>query len=395
MRKFKDMLRNTLTYGSSILVICLLLLIVGYIFLTGGKTFNFKMFVADYYEKPYFLTCETKSDLFHLENKNDIFYSQNWGIGLKDTTDLNGKKVIEIVYVDNLSPLKNAFLKENNNAFEVKSGLLINRIIIKNSDVAALYTAEIGASQMALALDEGIILTELYLLQMGGGIRGSLLSTVYLILLTLLMVIPLGVISAIYFTTLAKNNRFNRFLLALIDMISGIPSIIFGLLGLMCFIPIVSKMSGTSGGSIISGALTMTIMLLPIVIKTTMEAIYTIPESYKSASLALGASTSQTIFKIILPNALGGILTSVLLAIGRIIGESAALIFAIGTYISDSVSLTGTSTTLAVHIWSLIGGENPNYKAASSISIVILLVVLILNLTVKLISYKLDKARIK
>lgn len=396
MRKIKDKILQGTTYVSAALVVLFLVAIISYILFTGGKNFQPKMFTSDYYETPYFVNAKTKSDLFHYEDKDDVFYSTNWGIGIKDTKDLNGKDVIQIVELDNLSPLKNATNKETNEEFVVKKGLLINRITIKDeTGNTRLFTADKGAKAMRDALDTSTVLIELYLLKMGGGIRGSLLSTLYLILLTLLMVIPLGVITAIYFTEIAKNNKINQFLLSLIDMISGIPSIIFGLLGLICFIPIVSKMTGSGGGSILAGAFTMTLMLLPVVIKTTMEAIMTIPKSYKYASLALGASMSQTIFKVILPNSIRGILTSVLLAIGRIIGESAALIFAIGTYISDHVSLSGQSTTLAVHIWTLMSGDNPNYASACSISIVILIVVLILNLSIKLVSYRLDRMRVK
>lgn len=396
MRKFKDILRKIFTYLSSFLVSVFLLSIVSYVFINGGKSFSFKMFTSDYYQTPYFLTCESKSNLFTYEDSDDVYYSKNWGIGLKDSKDLANEKVVQIVFIDNLSPLKNVINKETNEHFEVKEGLLFNRASAKDENGDAfIFSANIGAKNCRDNLDKTININELYLLKMGGGIRGSLLSTIYLILLTLILVIPLGVISALYFTQFAKNNKLNKALLSLIDMIAGIPSIIFGFVSLICFVPLISSLSGNSGGSILAGAFTMTIMLLPIVIKTTMESIMTIPKSYRDASLALGASMSQTIFKIVLPNSIGGILTSCLLAIGRIIGESAALMFAIGTYISDSVSLTGSSTTLAVHIWTILGGENPNYSAACSISVVILIVVLVLNLLIKLISYKLDKTRIK
>ncbi|CDD91998.1 phosphate ABC transporter permease protein PstA [Coprobacillus sp. CAG:826] len=396
MRKIKDKILQGTTYASTALVVLFLVAIICYILFTGGKNFQPKMFTSDYYETPYFIHAKTESNLFHYEDKEEVFYSSNWGIGIKDTKDLNGKDVIQIVELDNLSPLKNATNKETNEEFVIKKGLLINRITIKDEiGNTRLFTADKGAKAIRDALDTSTILVELYLLKMGGGIRGSLLSTLYLILITLLMVIPLGVITAIYFTEIAKKNKINQFLLSLIDMISGIPSIIFGLLGLICFIPIVSKMTGSGGGSILAGAFTMTLMLLPVVIKTTMEAIMTIPESYKYASLALGASMTQTIFKVILPNSIRGILTSILLATGRIIGESAALIFAIGTYISDHVSLSGQSTTLAVHIWTLMSGDNPNYASACSISIVILIVVFILNLSIKLISLQFDRRRVE
>lgn len=136
-------------------------------------------------------------------------------------------------------------------------------------------------------------------------------------------------------------------------------------------------------------------MLLPTVIRTTEEAINNIPKSYQSASLALGASETQTTFKVILPNALPGILTSILLCIGRIIGESAALIFAIGTAIQDQIDISKGSTTLAVHIWSVMSGENPNYGQACAISLIILMIVLILNILVKLVSKKLNKFEVK
>ena len=109
------------------------------------------------------------------------------------------------------------------------------------------------------------------------------------------------------------------------------------------------------------------------------------------ASLALGASKTDTTFKIILPNAIPGILTSTLLAIGRIIGESAALIFVMGTQVVDKVSVNAGATSLATHIWSLLGGENPNFELACAISLVIMFVVLVLNISVKLIGKGLTK----
>lgn len=140
-----------------------------------------------------------------------------------------------------------------------------------------------------------------------------------------------------------------------------------------------------------SGALTLTIMLLPTIIKTVQESLKVIPDGFRSASLALGASKTQTIFKVILPNSIGGILTAIVLSIGRIIGESASLIFALGTVIKDKISLIGNGTSLAVHIWVLMGGEKPNFEASCAIAIVILLIVLLLSLTIKILERKLNK----
>ena len=228
-------------------------------------------------------------------------------------------------------------------------------------------------------------------LSRGEGIRGSLLTTLSLIGFSLLFALPLGVGAAIYFGVYAKKNAFTNAIRTLIDVTSGIPSIIFGLAGAIIFIPFTNALSGSTGGNIFSGSLTMAVMLLPIIVKTTEESIRVIPQSLTQASLALGASRTQTTFKVVLPNALPGILTSTLLSIGRIIGESAALVFAMGATIGDYASLTDGNASLAVHIYVILGGEAPRYQAACAIAIIILIVVLVLSLLVKFISLRLNR----
>ena len=392
-RKRKDLILNIITYLCSSFSIIVLLGLIIFLFSRGIGNLSFNMLTKDYYETPYFAYVEESSS-FDLFDKDGIYYSKNFGIGLKDSYDLEKNAVVEIAYIDNLSPLKNA-ISHSGGRLEVKVGQIIKRIQVKNGEEIKIETQRSGAEAMRDALDFGSEITELYYLDMGGGIRGSLLSTLYLIGLTLIIVMPIGIIAAIYLALYAKQNTFVKVLRSLIDMISGIPSIIFGLIAIIVFIPIVSGITNNNGGSIISGALTLSVMLLPTVIRTTEEAINNIPKSYKSASLALGASETQTTFKVILPNALPGILTSILLCIGRIIGESAALIFAIGTAIQDQIDITKGSTTLAVHIWSVKSGENPNYGQACAISLIILMIVLLLNILVKLVSKKLNKFEVK
>lgn len=392
-RKRKDLILNIITYLCSSFSIIVLLGLIIFLFSRGIGNLSFNMLTKDYYETPYFAYVEESSS-FDLFDKDGIYYSKNFGIGLKDSYDLEKNAVVEIAYIDNLSPLKNA-ISHSGGRLEVKVGQIIKRIQVKNGEEIKIETQRSGAEAMRDALDFGSEITELYYLDMGGGIRGSLLSTLYLIGLTLIIVMPIGIIAAIYLALYSKQNTFVKVLRSLIDMISGIPSIIFGLIAIIVFIPIVSGITKNNGGSIISGALTLSVMLLPTVIRTTEEAINNIPKSYKSASLALGASETQTTFKVILPNALPGILTSILLCIGRIIGESAALIFAIGTAIQDQIDITKGSTTLAVHIWSVMSGENPNYGQACAISLIILMIVLLLNILVKLVSKKLNKFEVK
>lgn len=395
-RKIKDTIINIVTYLSSFISVLVLVGIILYIFITGSKTFSFKMLVSDYYETSYFGTSETTAETsFTFDEKDGVYYSTVWGIGLIDSTDLEGNKVVKISYIDKLSPLKRITL-EDGGTKELLVGESINRIqLIKENGSLELMTRNQGAEKIASKLDLGYKIKEIYFISEGGGIRGSILSTLLLILLTLLIALPIGIITAIYLALYAKPNRVTKLLRTLIDMISGIPSIIFGLVAMIIFIPFVNKVTASSGGTILSGALTMAIMLLPTIIRTTEEAINIIPKSYMSASLALGASKTESVFKVILPNAIPGILTATILSIGKIIGESAALILAIGTSIQDSVSVNKGSTTLAVHIWSLLSGENPNYSAACAISIVILVLVLVLNLLVKLISKKLNKFEVK
>jgi phosphate transport system permease protein len=223
----------------------------------------------------------------------------------------------------------------------------------------------------------------------GKGIRGSIITTVLLIVLTLAIAVPLGVFSAIYLHEFApKNNKIVIVLRRLIEMLSGMPSIIFGLMGAAVFIPFTAAITQAEGGNLISGALTLSIIVLPTLISSTEEALRVVPEEWRQASLALGANKTQTTFKVVLRGAVPGILTGTLLAIGRIIGESAALIYAVGTAIKDQIFLTERSTTLAVHIWSVMSGEVPNFEMASAISLIILAVVLVLSLLVKLIAHK-------
>ena len=144
--------------------------------------------------------------------------------------------------------------------------------------------------------------------------------------------------------------------------------------------------------SILLGGLTMSIILLPTIIRSTEEALLVVPQHLRDASLSVGANQSQTIFKIVLPCAVPGILTGVLLGIGRVIGESAALIYTMGTFINDSPTLLSQGTSLAVQIWSIMSGEQPNYELACAISIIILFFVLILNFAVKIISKRFSKA---
>ena len=392
-RKIKDIVLNSLTYLFSSFGVLILVLIFVFIFSNGAKSISFDLLKGDYYSESYTLKYDKINDqTFEYEQKDNEYFSKKWGVAFKDSTNLEGEEVVVVSYVDSHSPLTNMINMNNNQYISIEVNQQITKaILVGNNDTVVTVLAKDNAENVAKKFDKAISITNLSLETDGGGIRGSLIATFILILITLAIALPIGICAAIYLSVYAKKNRLTNTLESMIDMTGGVPSIIFGLVGVIVFIPTLNSLIKSDGVSLMAGALTMSIMLLPVIIKTTKEAIDVIPKSLSQASLALGATQTQTTFKIILPNAIPGILTSTLLCIGRIIGESAALIFVVGSQVSDSVSVNKGATTLATHIWNLLGGENPNYELACSISIVILMMVLLLNIIVKIIGKKLNK----
>jgi phosphate transport system permease protein len=165
-------------------------------------------------------------------------------------------------------------------------------------------------------------------------------------------------------------------------------------MGLAFFAPFIANISEATGPSILSGAMTLAVIVLPVIIRTTEESLKVVPNEYRQAAFALGASKTQTVFKTVIPSALPGILSATLLSIGRIVGESAALIFAIGVIIKDEVSIFGQSTSLAVHIYAMMTDEPANIELSATISLIILAIVLFLNITIKLLTRRMINKRL-
>lgn len=396
-RKFKDLLLQIITYLFSSFGIIILGAIFVFIFIKGGSTLSFNMIKGNYYQEVYNVKYENKNTI-DLEYKeiNNAFYSSRWGIALSDGTNNAGENVVYVSYIDASSPIKSMKNQSNNESIILQKGYIVTKIVLTDEEDNMIVTiSKYKAEKMINQINKGVTIEDMQLTTSGGGIRGSLITTFILIGLTLIIALPIGIGGAIYLSEYAKNNKFTAIIRTMIDMSSGIPSVVFGLVGMVIFIPFMNSTIGANGTSIAAGALTMAIMLLPIIIRTTEESIRAIPQSYRHASLALGASKTQTIFKVVIPNAIGGILTSTLLSIGRIIGESAALIYVMGTAIKDDVYINKNSTSLAVHMWSIMAGDNPNYAQASAIAIIILFIVLLLNILVKLIVKKFNKFEVK
>lgn len=222
------------------------------------------------------------------------------------------------------------------------------------------------------------------------GIAGNIVNTLYIIVITLLIATPLGVGSAIYLNEYAKPGKLVRAIEFTTETLSGIPSIIFGLFGMMFF--------GTGlglGYSILTGALTLTLMVLPLITRNTQEALKTVPDSYRSGALGMGATKWYMIRTILLPSAMPGIVTGIILAIGRIVGESAALLFTAGSGyllpkggmgILKKILESGGTLTIQLYL-SMAKAE---YSTAFGIAVILLLIVLFINWITKVLAKKLD-----
>lgn len=220
----------------------------------------------------------------------------------------------------------------------------------------------------------------------GGGIWPMIITTLYTIVISLLIATPIGIFAAVYLQEYAKQGRLVRIIRFATESLTGIPSIIYGLFGAVFFVATLKF-----GMSIIAASLTLTIIILPVVIRTTEEALKTVPQSYREGSLALGTTKLQTLLKVILPSAVPGILSGIILSMGRIIGESAAIFLTAGTVAALPEGIFSSARTLTVHSY-LVTQEAGDIELASAIGIVLIVIILVLNLTATYISKKLNKA---
>lgn len=208
-----------------------------------------------------------------------------------------------------------------------------------------------------------------------GGIFPTLIGTVMLPLLALIIATPLGIFTSVYLCEYTKESIVTKVIRFATDCLAGIPSIIFGLFGYIFFVNTLQL-----GWSILSGGLTLAVMILPTIIRTSEEAIRSVPKIYREVSFSLGASRWQTVKKVVLPNALPGIVTGIMLSVGRSIGETAAVIFTAGSSLRIPTSLFDSARTMSVHFYILaregISSENAYGTAAT-----LIIAVLFINIT--------------
>ena len=214
------------------------------------------------------------------------------------------------------------------------------------------------------------------------GILPDILNTLYIILTTLLFVLPLGVGAAIYLTEYATNKRLVTMIEYAAETLSGIPSIIYGLFGSLFFCQFMDL-----DKSLLAGAMTLVIMNLPTIMRTTQESLKTVPQSYREGAFGLGAGKWRVIRTVVLPNCVEGVITGCILSVGRIVGESAALLFtagfahALGGFI-ESLSSSGATLTVALYVYAT---EDGNFEVAFAIAAILMILTLLINLSATLI----------
>ncbi|MTI70739.1 MAG: phosphate ABC transporter permease PstA [Firmicutes bacterium] len=222
----------------------------------------------------------------------------------------------------------------------------------------------------------------------GGGILPIIINTLYIILLTIVIATPIGVFAAIYLVEYAKPGKIVRIIRFATESLAGIPSIIFGLFGYIFFVTVLNL-----GWSILSGALTLSIMVLPTMVRTTEESLKAVPDVYREGSLGLGASKLRTIRKVVLPSAIPGIVTGIILSIGRIVGESAAVYFTAGMVSRLAKGFLDSGRTLAVHMY-LLAKEGISFEKAFATAFVLVVIILLINFSANKIGASLDKTKV-
>lgn len=215
-----------------------------------------------------------------------------------------------------------------------------------------------------------------------GGIYSIIIGTLYLTLVSVLIATPIGVLSAVFFTEYAKDKKWVSVVRFFTEVLAGIPSIIFGLFGFAFFVIFLRF-----GWSILSGGLTLAMMILPTLIRTTEESLKTVPMSYREGSLSLGATKWQTIVKVVLPSCLPGILTGLILGIGRAIGETAAVMLTAGSALGLPSSIMDSTRTMSVHLYTL-ASEGLSKEKTFATAALLIIIVLAINTLANAITQK-------
>lgn len=277
---------------------------------------------------------------------------------------------------------------------KVKDGILKFLMLLSAGLICVLLLGVIGyiLYRGVPHLSWTFVSTKPSLLRGTVGILPNILNTCYIIVITLVIVLPLGTGAAVYLTEYAKNRKFVRVIELATETLAGIPSIIYGLVGMLIFVQFFSL-----GTSLIAGALTLVIMTLPTMIRTTQESLKTVPMAYREGALGLGAGKWQMIRTVVLPCVIDGIVTGCILSVGRMVGESAALLFTAGManeLLSAMQAIqpgnAGSTLTIALYMYAKERGQ---FETAFAVAAILLMLTLLINMCAKAAAGKLKQKR--
>lgn len=397
-------------YAFTIIINCFLFGCLLWIFIfvcsNGFSKLSFEFLFGKNSQEVLWVQIEQSETPFTLQSRSDNeFCSNEFGFCISEIKNESGiVKDVVLTQLSLASPLREPFLSKDGvtisdqkTTVELQYHINAFKYTAENGKkMYAGFAYQVNAEQSLEKISSSSTIFVQYKTR-GGGIKSSMIATIQLVFLSLLFSLPIGVGTAIYLAEYAGRNKITNLIRSSIDTLSGFPSIIFGLAGATIFFKMFKGLTGNvEQYSTFSGAATMAIILLPIIIRTSEEAITSIPSYLKEGSFALGATKTQTVFKIVLPNATQGILTASLLGIGRIVGESAALMSVMSLIINDQYQLIGNntaSTTLATHMYTVMAGESPDFQTACAIAIIILGLVFILNISLKILTNHWDKKK--
>ena len=270
----------------------------------------------------------------------------------------------------------------------IKSALLKGLVLASGVIVCLLLAAVIGyiLYRGVPGITAELLTTQSSFVQDTIGILPNILNTLYIVLVAMVIVIPLGVGAAVYLSEYARNGKLVRLIGFAVETLTGIPSIIFGLVGMLFFIQLMGLKAG-----ILAGGLTLVVMVLPTIISNTLESLKTVPAAYREGSLALGSGKWHMVRTVVLPNAVDGIVTGCILAVGRIVGESGALLYTAGFGLilnSFMTALQSSSATLTVALY-VYATERGELNVAFSVATILMIITFLLNLAANLAAKKL------
>lgn len=394
-RRVSDLLIKAIIYLATGITLSVLLFIIGFIFVKGIGLINWDFLSRDFNDTvayafvessdiPLSIDQDTLNDKTPYDNRyetalTESSYVENIGAAIAQIAFKNHsteKQQFVITYIETDSPLLNA-VDSNGTQLTVGTDYVVESI--NGNDFTDMTLAEVVST---IGNQSGNL--KIKIVQPGGGIKSNIITTLYMVLLSLVVALPLGIFGAIYLTEYARPGKMVNLIRFAAECLAGIPSIIFGLFGMAFFVVALNFQI-----SLISGSLTVAIILLPVIIRSTEEALKTVPMIFREGSLALGATKLQTIFKVVLPCAVPGIATAVLLSIGRVVGESAALLLTAGTAAQIPGTLFSPGSTLTVQAY-YVAKEEGNIELACAIGIVIIVIVIVLNILSRIASDKLD-----